>query len=239
LGAIVSNLLIEKVELAEGFLYLVEIFNLIEFFGVASLFGWFTFARLTDEEIEKIQGKKKQKVARNNLLAITNYFLISFAFYSVAGITDYLYHHKGQPYAALMPEMVLFRATLVLFVLGTLVLVIPFAIVSSIPRFGRNLGDIHPAPFDYTVALFSFSAFMSITGWSQPLYGPMADWAKLPTFISGFLPLAGLFVGLWYYWTGKPEPKMNRKVVVVNFLVLILAPFWIAIAIALISLIGY
>lgn len=43
-----------------GIIALVELFNLIEFFGVAALFGWLTFARLTDDENKKRVVKMRQ-----------------------------------------------------------------------------------------------------------------------------------------------------------------------------------
>jgi hypothetical protein len=94
-GAVVSN--VQGQNTTEAAEYLIDIFNLIELFGFASLFGWFTFAQVNDKSITEIRGKnkdetrKKQADARRNLFAINNYFLISFFFYGLAGVGDYLY----------------------------------------------------------------------------------------------------------------------------------------------------
>ncbi len=224
----------------EAVLYLVEIFNLIEFLGVASLFGWFTFARLNYEEMDKI-GAKKRETARRNLVAVSNYFLISFLFYSLAGIGDYLYHHGNHPYAQFFPADVLFRFTLEFFVIGTLVLVAPFVLVGSITRFGRDLGDIHPAPFDYTLSLFMVTAVTSLVAWTTPIFVAtvMPIWLiETSYFVSGFIPFVGLYIGLRYFWKDGLKPSMNRKLVLGSLFLLTAAPIWVIVVITIINLVG-
>ena len=119
----------------QAVLFLIDLFNLIEFFGFAAIFGWLAFARLNDEEITKIrtrphEGKdtreERQARAKANLYALGNYFLIAFLCYSIAGISDYLYWHTHHQLGVFLTQDVMFAVTLTSFFFATLILPVPF-----------------------------------------------------------------------------------------------------------------
>lgn len=213
---------------------MVEIFNLIEFFGVAALFGWFSFARLNEEEIEKFKPAKRKKIARANLHAVTNYFLLSFLFYSIAGITDYLYHHTSNPYAEIITKDLFFRATLECFVIGTIILVAPFAIVRNIGKFGPDIGSLRLPPFNTTIAFVLVSALSSIITLSFPTQGTAKDLVLL---FAAF-PFIGLYVALRYWWSEK-KSKVNIYRSAIEVGVLLLSPLWLVITVAALVLLHW
>jgi hypothetical protein len=134
-------------------LCLVEAFNLIEFFGVAALFGWLTFLVATDDMVKRIeqgreereaksqrgktkdktveevpkekedQQKQKEKETRRTLNTINDYFIISFLFYAFAAVADYFFAHK-----TILGESArygLAGLTAATFATGTIVLALP------------------------------------------------------------------------------------------------------------------
>jgi hypothetical protein len=73
-------------------------FDLIAFFGTASFFAWLAAAPLQDETVSsKYLGDDNVAKARRNLYVITQYFFVSFLFFSISAIGDYLVAHpKGR-----------------------------------------------------------------------------------------------------------------------------------------------
>lgn len=106
---------------------MVEAFNLIEFFGVAALLGWFTFSVAIEDLLRRF---KRKRGMREKLIRINDYFAISFGFYAIAGMADYFFWHEtvfGRQYdfAAL---------TVVAFACGTLVLTWPVLYLQLLQR---------------------------------------------------------------------------------------------------------
>jgi hypothetical protein len=111
-------------------LCLVEAFNLIEFFGVAALFGWLTFTVASDEVVERLGTNKAELIGKLN--TIGDYFIISFVLYGIAALADYLFFH----YTVFGPNLTYFFAglTFVAFAFGTLVLAWPAIYVWRLQR---------------------------------------------------------------------------------------------------------
>jgi hypothetical protein len=145
-------------------LCLVEAFNLIEFFGVAALFGWFTFLVGTNDMIDRIESDRKEREertkktktfwpfgkdakqvekekeerqeTRRKLNTINDYFIISFVFYAIAALSDYFFkHHTILGESA---EYGLASLTLVSFAAGTMVLALPVLYLLLLDS-GRNV----------------------------------------------------------------------------------------------------
>jgi hypothetical protein len=218
-------------------LYLIDLFNLIEFFGFAAIFGWLTFARLNDEEIKKLRKvpneikeakEERESRARTNLYALGNLFLISFLFYSVAAIADYLFWHMSNPLNGFLTKPLMFSVTLTSFVIATLVLPVPFVIVASIPRLGRDIGDLRLAPFDVTLALCVLAALSNIYAWNPHLNGStlphnIALTISWTYFFVGFAPYLVLYLGLRYYWKGD----RTRPYLIPATLAIMCLPIWV------------
>jgi len=205
-----------------------------EFFGFAAIFDWLTFARLNDEEIKKIKGRnpqdreERQARARINLYALGNYFLISFLFYSIALIGDYLYWHTSHPLAVILTKNAMFSVTLASFFIATVILPVPLAILANLPRLGKDLSDLRLAPFDITLAFCCLSAGCTVYMWEPmpevlnylPAHSPLIPVFQWVYFLAGLVPFLGLYICLRYYWKGDTY----RTNIIVTSLVIIYSP---------------
>ena len=157
----------------------MEFFDLVAFFGIAAFFAWLGYAPLQSQRITGIAQEKREN-ARQNLSKITDYFLVSFLFYSITAMCDYMMHSTvfiGQrPY--------IFLAVGTSFLFGLLTLFVPMIYIRTIGRGGKDWGDINPPSFDHTVAVTFFAAvsiflcaalfIQSQTNWGKILYASSA-----------------------------------------------------------------
>jgi len=143
---------------------LVEFFDLISFFAIASLFAWLVYAPLQGQLILNLDAtKQNQERARQNLLTITDYFLISFSFYCIAAVADYL--------ANILPTLYRLGFIIIVgaaFVFGTTTLAVPIMYIRTIGRRrgkagkqARDMASITPPPFTLTIEVTYIAAFQT------------------------------------------------------------------------------
>lgn len=175
---------------------MVEIFDLISLFAFGSFFAWLGYAPL---QAQKLKEESDPEKAKDNLSTITDYFLISFLFFSVAAIADYLFHHPAavigqaliQPFVSLTAEIA--------FVYGFLTLIVPMLYLRTIGRTKKGrpeakrkgFADLNPSPFGNTVFATVFGAVNWITWWAQLSYIEPA-WVSLRFVISGIISTIGV-----------------------------------------------
>ena len=83
---------------------MVTFLDLITFFGLASFFGWLAYVPLHREMLEGLKLKEEEfNTLLDNLVAINDYFLVSFLFYSGAIVADYLVHADKLPLVRVNP----------------------------------------------------------------------------------------------------------------------------------------
>jgi hypothetical protein len=123
---------------------MVDFFDLVSFFGLAAFFAWLGYAPLRTQLLKEVEPGKREK-AKENLDRITDYFLIAFLSYSVAAVSDYVYHHRFFNVAT--PEQRFFTMSVIgaSFVLGLFNLFVPITYIRA-----RNLGNISLPPFMIT-----------------------------------------------------------------------------------------
>jgi TRAP-type mannitol/chloroaromatic compound transport system permease small subunit len=186
---------------------LVEFFNLIEFFGVAALFGWLTYAGFMHEE-EIPLGRNKAEAKRNRF-TINNLFIIAFVLLAISYVTDYLLHHltisQGMTITVSRDGMVL--STFFTFVAGVFVLALPIWYVQDLLRKGTTLSDIHPAPTNYTLRHCLFAVICSGFIWSL---GQPSHIIYYTLLAAGSLPYIGAILGI-AYWRKKRKKSEERK----------------------------
>lgn len=191
-------------------LCLVEAFNLIEFFGVAALFGWLTFSVASDDVIKRFTAKDDKKNKddnkdekndlRDTLNTVGDYFIISFVLYGIAALADYLFFH----YTVFGSNLSYFFASLtfVAFAFGTLVLAWPAIYVWRLQR-GKARFVQH---VDYALVLFvlTISNIMALVlVLPEDVKGRLiVIWPSIPT-------VAGLFLTM----TRRLTLDMIRKFV--------------------------
>lgn len=205
---------------------MVEAFDLIEFFAVASLFGWLTFSGLTETEREKKAAKRdkenelEKENAKRNLNTIRGYFFISFIFYAMSASSDYFFHHPSL-LGVIFPSYTFAVGTIVSFVFGTTILVLPLIVIQLVGW--ERLGSTHVPPIDYVLG-FSLPAVVSTT---LVLSIFTSSWAVRAILVSsGFFPYLGLYFAWKYY------PLKGRRRIFVALLGLV--P-WVALAISVLT----
>jgi hypothetical protein len=122
--------------------------DVIQLFCGLSFFGWLGFIRLNDDEIRRVPEAKREK-ARDNLRLLSNYFFVSFGFYVICAIADYLIHNNtllGDFFNVERATPILILTVGTTGVFGLVLLVTPMAVARGIGQRGRGLGDISPPP---------------------------------------------------------------------------------------------
>jgi hypothetical protein len=167
-----------------------------------SFFGWLGFIRLNDEEVRRIRSKQKKQIARDNLRTLSNYFFVSFGFFIIAVVADYLLHNPGLLGSFVKvdqadPVLVLTVGLAGFF--GLLLLITPMAVVRGIGLRGKGLGDIHPPPSglviitSYPVAWNLLFLCLVLSHLNQLLLGGQVILA------AAGISFIGTFV-VWRYW---------------------------------------
>ena len=127
---------------------LVQFFELISFFAVASLFAWLGYAPLQRQLVKESVDPSKEEKASKNLIRMTDYFLVSFLFYSGSAIFDYILHRLSKIDYFYAP---VYLAVGVTFLFGTALLLYPMFILRG--KGVSILGDIDPPHFMETLGM--------------------------------------------------------------------------------------
>lgn len=177
---------------------MVEFFDLISFFGVAALFAWLAYAPLRTQRLSEGELKKQGK-AKENLDKITDYFLISFLSYSVAAVSDYVYHHRIFIVLAYNQRWVPLFIIGTSFVLGLFNLFVPIIYLRN-----RNLGDIDLPPFAITFYFAVFTAAATAM-WVIDLVIAMTFVGQVLSVLSGLMVYVGATRGIkhWRDWRDR------------------------------------
>jgi hypothetical protein len=199
---------------------LVTFFDLISFFGVASLFAWLGYGPLLSEQ-----------KASTGLGTLTDYFMFSFWFYAISAAFDYLHdlpHLEGS-------YVVAYHFWTGIVVAGAFVLRTETLLVASyyVREFGKTLftkTDIPP-----------FSFVMEIT--YLLTFGGLSSAVGLLTSISyvGYSTFTLLFVASCYYgykyarsWR-KPDVKAKKGMT----FPIVFTVLWLIISIVMFALFGW
>lgn len=203
---------------------MVTAFDIIQYFSVAALFGWLTFARLTDVELKRVP-KQKRKIAKKNLILINQFFIIAFLFFAISALADYVLHHL----TISMGVEMLFRPTdvlvvlLVTFLTGMGMLIAPIAYIQAIGRLGKHLGSFELAPFGYTFGFLFLTTTTSLLMWTGATNSTPLFYLLLA---SGCVPYIGLYLALRYWY---------KRLSIVVGLVMILWPVYLVGGLVLLS----
>jgi hypothetical protein len=176
----------------------VSFFDIISFFAIAALFAWLGYAPLQGQAVREsnwdIEDRNK---AEDSLGAITDYFMLSFCFFSVSALSDYVLRFllsDAVRYASLIASGMTFILLLTvgtMFVIGLVCLIVPMAYVRTVGRKGRGFSDLSPPPFRLTfliLYLSSVNAFIIVAEFFSNLFaftkliGLVADWIVSITF---------------------------------------------------------
>ena len=151
--------------------------DLIQLFCGLSFFGLLGFIRLNDEEVRRLPRKKRDK-ARENLMLLGNYFFVSFGFYVICAIADYLLHNHPLLNAFVDVQQAVPSLTITVGItglFGLVMLVAPMTYARGIGRRGKGLADIVPMPIRVVLAMtyplaFNTIVLLSLLPYLQTLY---------------------------------------------------------------------
>ena len=197
---------------------MVEFFDLASFFGVAAFFAWLGYAPLRVQLLKEVEVQKREK-ARENLDKITDYFLVSFLSYSVAAVSDYVYHHRifiAVAYSQRWAPIFIIGAS---FVLGLFTLFVPIVYLRN-----RNLGDIDLPPFMITFYVTMFTATATVL-WVIDLAIALTILGEALSVLSGLMVYAGATRAIRHWrdmgWKSLLNNTLMTSPVFVIFLLLI------------------
>jgi lysylphosphatidylglycerol synthetase-like protein (DUF2156 family) len=135
---------------------MVDLFDLVSFFGLAAFFAWLGYAPLRTQLLKEVEPEKREK-AKENLDTITDYFLIAFLSFSVAAVSDYVYHHRFFNVATHEQWFLTICVIGASFVLGLFNLFVPITYIRA-----RNLGNISLPPFMVTFQTALLTAIATV-----------------------------------------------------------------------------
>jgi len=175
---------------------LVTFFDLITYFSVVALFGWFTFANFTQEEI-KVVPKKKRPLARRNRLIINQLFITAFLFITVCAFADYILHHLtlSTGIADLFNRDELIVVVAETFVAGIGLLVSPILYLLALSGLGKDLGSMKLPSFRLLFFYIVFATANSFLLWGAATFSTTLFYIL---FVICCLPYAGIFLLLWF-----------------------------------------
>jgi hypothetical protein len=180
---------------------LVSFFEVVTFFGVAAFFAWLEFLALLNDFATRLISQpvyqhdwEVQQQLRNNLVQISDYFLVSFLFSATAIVADYFYHYPVQlgsyVFGDLVRSLWVLSIVVISFLAGIITLCVPIGYVRSIVRGDRDL-LAKPLPVSGTLGLCYLIAVMLGLDWLgyttiQFYYG------NIVAVGAGFLTLVGI-----------------------------------------------
>jgi len=139
-------------------------FELISFFGVAAFFAWLGFTPLQGQQMIDAVTRNRFK-AKENLNRINDYFLVSFLFYSIAAVADYVIHFEQVSLSVKVP---LYLLVGVFFFFGIVLLGAPIWFIRRIGMSPSDyLVDIDPPPLGQTL----YSSFLAACSTLAALLG--------------------------------------------------------------------
>ena len=186
---------------------MVQFFDLITFFGVASFFAWLAFARLSDGDISRLVWWKQQ-IGRDNLCIINDYFLVSFVFWCITAVADYAYHCPKLPIAnttILNHNLVLLVLVGIFSLFGLFTIVHPMIYIRQIGKGANDISTIKPAPVADAIATWFLSSICALALVFMAAYGDPS--AKTVEVLSSVLLAYGTYLSL-VYW--KEEDRLNN-----------------------------
>jgi len=181
---------------------LVTAFDLISYFSVAALFGWFTFTHLTEIDLKNVP-KSRRKIAENNVYRINQLFIMSFLFFAIAALADYLLHHLtiSSGVQLIFQYDGVLIVVLLTFITGMGLLVAPIGYVQATGRSGKHLGSFELPPFFYMLWLLLMTTASSLLMLTSITFSTTLFYI---TSVSGIVPYFGLYLALRYW---KPRGK--------------------------------
>ncbi len=204
---------------------MVTAFDIIQYFSVAALFGWLTFSYMTETNLRDIP-KRKRKIAKENLIIINQLFILSFLFFALAAISDYLLHHLtisgGVELLVHYNEAIVWLA--VSFLTGLGLLIAPIAYILAVGKSGKHLGS-----FELPRLVFIFGFLLMATASTGLMWTTVTFSTNLFLlfFASGFVPYCGLGLALRFW-------KQSHKLMAMG-IVLILWPVILIFGLALLG----
>ncbi len=185
----------------------LPIFDLISLLAIASFFAWLGYAPLQSGRM-----KKESKKAKENLLKITDFFMISFLSFTVAGVADYLRKHPSFVFSnaqilAALPFIL--EAT---FVYGLLMLIVPMLSLRRIGRkrksFKKPVGfaDLNPSDLRY-MFLIPVLTGVNLLLWESLVELSAIIWQKTLLVESGLVcfPIAVLLMMMYWNDIGRKK----------------------------------
>ncbi len=146
---------------------LVAFFEVITFFGVAAFFAWLEFLALLNDMVSHVIPSQR-KQARQILVGISDFFLMSFVSFATAIIADYLYHNGfyigSYFFGALYHFPLVYFMVVWFFPIGIVAFCIPTLYIRAILRGERALVTPTQNVFRIMGALFN-TALMFFTAW--------------------------------------------------------------------------
>jgi uncharacterized membrane protein YciS (DUF1049 family) len=175
---------------------LITFFDLISFFGVASLFAWLAFAPLQREQLDSFLLPKNLELARRNFATLNDYFFVSFVFFSIAAVFDYLYHDTTFP---IYHQSSLLAIVGMCFFAGFVTLLTPMFYLRSMLTGNITWANVDPPGWGYAVAVAALTGFFAYISFQQSF--SFNTLLGLIWFVVGFLVLYGgwRLIRYWKY----------------------------------------
>jgi hypothetical protein len=194
---------------------LVEVFNLIELFAGAALFGWLTFS-VMDEDNRKARGVSRQK-----LNTISDYFIVALMFFGIAAFADYAFSHAtvfGRPYVAQ-------AVTIGAFAVGMFMLVTPVVYWSLFQW--RRASKVNVPSIPRFLAYCSMAFVVLAISWSLLASNPDAR-----TFFLGpsIACLGGIVTKVYRDGKHKQQTAKHEWVWLIAIVLLFLAPMLVLVS---------
>jgi Kef-type K+ transport system membrane component KefB len=178
---------------------MAEFFELISFFGVAAFFAWLGYAPLQGQRILGLKTKKPEEV-KKNLYKITDYFFISFLFFSIGLVCEYALHYP--PLAVFDETSVLRPAAGTCFLFGLFMLFVPMVYIRTIGRGDKDFGEVNLPPFSFALVVTYFAAGAALCC-SVQFVATHTVWGKILFSVSEIASIAGAVRMMQHWGAGK------------------------------------
>jgi hypothetical protein len=203
---------------------LVSLFEVITFFGVSAFFAWLGLLPLLNDLLPPEDDLSLDR-ARENLIAISDYYLVSFMSFATAIVADYVFHNGIPfffPYFYHLP--ILYFVIPVVFAVGIFTLLLPVYYIRSIWKGKRTLAGMNPTVVSGALLTLYFMSIMLFLAWIGYINSTSSFrnimWAGV-----GFMSVLGILLPLKY----KVRTRFKRGIVQVLALapVLLILLNWI------------